>query len=65
MAAVKYTMKRGEGQPGEIAAGAGDAEAQTDTISINVDTTNLSKGDVLTMIDQIKMEIFTAAWPPA
>lgn len=65
MAARKFTMQRGKGLPGEITAGAGDAEAQTDTISINIDTTDLSKGEVLTMIDQIKMEIFTAAWPPA
>lgn len=65
MATIKHTMKRGEGDLGAIASSAGAAEAQTDTISINIDTTNLSKGEALIMIDKIKEDIARSDWPPA
>jgi len=64
MAEFKYTAALGATDRGEIAVAAGDAEAQSDTISINIDVTNASRGDVLNVIETLKYKILSEPWPP-
>lgn len=63
MAAYKFTIKRGKTGLADVVRTAGTAEAQTDTISVNIDATNLTKGEVLMHIDGIKAEISRGNWP--
>jgi hypothetical protein len=59
----KFTAKRGQIALNQIAVSAGTAEAQTDTISINIDATKLTKGDALILIDNIRHRIHASNWP--
>jgi len=61
---AKFTAARGKVQLKDIAIAAGAAEAQSDTISINIDATKLTKGEALILIDNIKAKIHAAKWPP-
>lgn len=61
---AKFTARRGKPNRGEVLLTAGSAEAQTDTISLNLDVTNMSRGDALLMVDAIKTAIIGAKWPP-
>lgn len=60
----KYTAQRGKHTLADVARTAGAAEAQTDTISINVDITNMPKGEALLLIDAIVAAIHADKWPP-
>jgi hypothetical protein len=62
---AKFTGKRGKVEIADIAITAGSAEAQSDTVSINIDVTNISKGESLQLIDKIRDRIHAASWPPA
>lgn len=64
MATFKYTAKRGSNNRGQIAVAAGASEAQSDTISINMDVTAMSRGDALALIEAVKAKIIAEAWPP-
>ena len=64
MAQAKFTMQRGKNGLKDVVVAAGSAEAQTDTISINIDYTKITKGDALIMIDDIKRKIHAGKWPP-
>ncbi|MEM8725015.1 MAG: hypothetical protein AAGE86_05780 [Pseudomonadota bacterium] len=64
MAAHKFTAQYGAPDLGDIAVGAGDAEAQSDTISVNLDVTDMGKAEALALIDKIKAKIFASPWPP-
>lgn len=64
MATWKYTGKYGLNAGSTVAVGAGDAEAQSDTISINMDVTNMSRGEALHVIDKIRDGIISKPWPP-
>lgn len=61
---AKFTVQRGKVDLKDVTVAAGAAEAQTDTMSLNLDVTNLTKGEALLMIDEIKQKIFNAPWPP-
>ena len=61
---AKFTGQRGETGIEDIAVAAGAAEAQSDTISINIDATNISKGEALMLIDKIRDAVHAAPWPP-
>lgn len=61
---VKFTAKRGQVDVKDVTVAAGSAEAQSDTISINIDVTNLTKGGALTLIDKIGQAIHAGPWPP-
>lgn len=63
MATVKFTMQRGKPTLKDVTVAAGTAEAQTDTISINIDYTKMTKGDVLLALDNIRQKIFAGKWP--
>lgn len=64
MAAYKFTVKRGATSPAQIAVAAGSAEAQSDTLSINIDVTAMSRGDVIHMLEKAKQKILAEPWPP-
>lgn len=49
MAAYKFTIQRGK-------VGL--------TISVNIDRTALTKGEVLILLDEIKQKIHAGPWPP-
>lgn len=61
---VKFTAKRGQVDVKDVTVAAGSAEAQSDTISVNIDVTNLTKGDALMLVDQISAAIHAGPWPP-
>lgn len=63
MATVKLTVARGKTQLKDVAVVAGVAEAQSDTMSLNIDYTKLTKGDALIQIDALKQKIFASKWP--
>jgi hypothetical protein len=60
---IKFTGKRGLREKSEVTVEAGSAESQTDTISINIDFDEISKGEALILIDEIKAAIFELPWP--
>jgi dihydroorotate dehydrogenase len=62
---AKWTGKYGEVEIADIAITAGSAEAQSDTISVNIDATNMSKGEALQLLSKISDAIHAAKWPPA
>ncbi len=64
MAQVKYTVQRGKADLKAVAVAAGSAEAQTDTITVNIDATKLTKGEAIAMIDAIGRKIHAGKWPP-
>lgn len=64
MAQAKFTMARGKTNLKDVVVAAGSAEAQSDTISINIDYTKITKGDALMMIDGISAKIAAGKWPP-
>lgn len=60
---ASFTAQQGLPYKGDIEIGAGSAEAQSDTISLNIDATNLTKGQALVLIDNIKAAVHAADWP--
>jgi hypothetical protein len=65
MATTKLTLQRGGTEEKEVTVSAGSAEAQSDTISVNIDYTNLRKGEAVLMLETIKMRIQgSPTWPP-
>lgn len=65
MAQYKYTAKLGATDRGDIVIAAGDAEAQSDTISINLDVTGMSRAEAIHVIEKIKASILAETWPPS
>jgi hypothetical protein len=64
MAQAKFTGKRGKTGIEDIVISAGSAEAQSDTISVNIDYTNITKGEVLLLLSKIRDAIHNAPFPP-
>jgi hypothetical protein len=65
MPTTKLTLQRGGTEEKEVTVSAGSAEAQSDTISVNIDYTNLRKGEAVLMLETIKMRIQgSPTWPP-
>lgn len=62
---AKFTGKRGKTGIEDIVIAAGAAEAQSDTISVNIDATNITKGEALMLLSKISDRIHAADWPPA
>lgn len=60
---AKLTIKAGEPRPGKIAIAAGSSEAQTETMSLNIDATKMTKGQALVLLDDLKAAIFAGEWP--
>jgi len=66
MATWKYTLQRGKGMARkDVVIAAGAAEAQSDTLSLNVDRTLLTKGEAVHMIEAIRDQVIASKWPAA
>lgn len=66
MATTKLTVQRGGRDEKSVTIAAGAAEAQSDTMSLNIDYTNIRRGDALMMLKAIEMRIASSpTWPPA
>jgi hypothetical protein len=63
MATAKLTIQRGKVDLKDVIVSAGTAEAQSDTISVNIDATALSKGDAILLLEEVKQKIFASPWP--
>lgn len=63
MPTVKLTVQRGKVQSKDVAVTAGTAEAQTDTISLNIDYTNARKGDIVLLIEALQQRVLGSRWP--
>lgn len=63
MATVKLTMQRGKTALKDVVVAAGAAETQSDTISINIDFTNMKKGDVIVALQSMVQKIHASKWP--
>ena len=64
MATAKFTVQRGMVDLKDVAVAAGTAEAQSDTLSVNIDYTNISRGEILHLLTEIEHKILTGPWPP-
>lgn len=64
MAAFKFTAQRGKANIKDVTVAAGTPEAQTDTVSINIDVTKATRFEVLETIDKITQAIHAGKWPP-
>lgn len=62
MATFKLTIKRGQ-QAEDITRAAGTAIAGSDAMELNVDTTNMTKGEVLQGLDYLKQRILERGFP--
>lgn len=60
---LKFTAQRGKVDLKDVTVAAGSAEAQTDTISVNMDITNMSKGEALILLEEIAQKIHSSPWP--
>lgn len=61
----KFTIKRGKPRIEEVAITNGSVEAQSDTISLNIDQTNMTKGECLLLIASLRDRVHATDWPPA
>lgn len=64
MAAYKFTVQRGKVDLKDVVVAAGTAEAQSDTLSVNIDVTTATRGELLMMLDEVKQKIQAGLWPP-
>lgn len=64
MPQAKFTVQLGKVDLKDVVVAAGSAEAQSETISLNVDYTNMSRGQVLLLLDEISQRIHAGLWPP-
>lgn len=64
MATAKFTVQRGKVDLKDVVVSAGAAEAQSDTMSLNIDYTNMGRGDVLFLLDELQQKILAGLWPP-
>lgn len=64
MPSYKLTVQRGKPERKNVTIAAGVAEAQTNTISLNIDSTQLRKSELLTMLAAIEQQIIATPWPP-
>lgn len=64
MATAKFTIQRGKPRLQDVTLAAGTAEAQTDTISVNIDYTKLTKAEACHALESVKNKISRGKWPP-
>lgn len=67
MAAYKFTVQRGKTNGKDVVVATGSAEAQGETLSVNIDVTNatsLGRRDVLHMLDAVRDKVLSGPWPP-
>lgn len=64
MAAYKYTVQLGKVSEKDVIIAAGSAEAQSQTLSVNIDKTTLSKADAVYLLEAVIKKIHKEKWPP-
>lgn len=64
MATFKVTAQRGKFNLKDAIVTAGAAEAQSDTVSLNVDFTNARRGEILQLLELIRAKIHAGKFPP-
>lgn len=64
MPQYRATVQLGKTELADVAIAAGSAEAQSDTVSVNLDVTNMSKADAMHLIDEIQQKLHASPWPP-
>lgn len=64
MPSYKFTVQRGKVDLKDVVVAAGSAEAQSDTISVNMDVTNLTKGEALILLNELEQKVHASPWPP-
>ncbi len=64
MAQYRYTLPRGQTGLANVAIAAGTAEAQSDTVSVNMDVTLISRGECIILLEAIIQKVLAAPWPP-
>lgn len=62
MATFKLTWKRGQHKE-DIVRANGSAIAGSDAIELNVDMTNMSKGELVTGLETLKQQILQKGFP--
>lgn len=63
-AQYKFTVQLGKTDLKDVTIAAGSAEAQSDTISVNMDVTNMTRGQALMLIEVLENAILRAPFPP-
>ncbi|WP_226019520.1 hypothetical protein [Novosphingobium sp. FKTRR1] len=63
-AQYKFTLQRGKTDLKDVTIAAGSAEAQSDTVSVNIDVTSMNRMDALMLLEAIENYILRAPWPP-
>ena len=61
---AKFTASYGATDRGEVAVAVGSSEAQSDTISVNMDVTNMGKAEAIHVLGKIADKIQSEPWPP-
>ena len=64
MPQYKLTIQRGKVDLKDVIVAAGVAEAQSDTLSVNVDATNMTRMDVVVLLGEIQQKVLAGLWPP-
>lgn len=64
MPQAKFTIQRGKVDLRDVTVAAGSAEAQSETLSVNIDYTNISRGEILHMLNEVEQKILQGPWPP-
>lgn len=62
MPTFKLTWKRGQ-RTKDVLRGAGAGIAGSDAIEVNIDITNMSKGEVLDGLEHVKAQIIAKGFP--
>jgi hypothetical protein len=60
---AKLTIQRGKPELRQMIVTAGTAEAQSDTMSLNIDATHMTKGDALFLLENLEEKIQASKWP--
>lgn len=61
---AKFTAARGQAELKDVTLAAGSAEAQSETISVNIDVTAMGKAEALQLLSRIVNKIHASPWPP-
>lgn len=64
MGTAKFTVQRGKVDLKDVTVAAGSAEVQSDTLSVNIDYTNMSRGEIIHLLDEVQQKILSGPWPP-
>ena len=64
MPQYKLTIQRGKVDLKDVVVAAGVAEAQSDTISLTIDATNLTRQEIIILLAELQQKIFSGLWPP-